>query len=83
MNPCGEVVLEEERWCIFMLGQFQFLETSTDGTKTYSVQCSDEVVEWLREHFVEGTDFTWTRSLKGVWINMPEDIFIALKLKWL
>lgn len=53
-----------------------------DGTTVYSIGGSDEIIEWVQNTFVSGADYTLVRNLKGVWVDVNEDAFILLKLKW-
>ena len=49
---------------------------------TYSVKTVPHVLDWLQNTYVSGEDYWVVRSLKGVWVDMTEETFIMLKLKW-
>jgi hypothetical protein len=56
--------------------------TLVDLTPWYSVNCSLDVYEWLRDNYIEDVDYYVSRHIKGVWIDMPESILILMKLRW-
>jgi len=49
---------------------------------TYSVKTIPSVLDWLQENYISGEDYWVVRRLTGVWIDMTEETFIMLKLKW-
>lgn len=57
-------------------------ESIVDGKRWFSVQVNDEIVEWLLDTFILDVDFVFVHHLKGVWVDMPERVFVLLKLKW-
>jgi hypothetical protein len=62
---------------------YSIIETKqVDGNPVYSVAASEEVIEWVQETFVSGADYTLIRNLKGVWVDVNEDVLVLLKLKW-
>lgn len=59
-----------------------FDQTIVDNERWYSVQVSDTVRYWIRDTFIENIDYIEINFLKGIWIDMSEEVFILLKLKW-
>jgi hypothetical protein len=59
-----------------------FTTASVDGAPWYSVNCSSVVVDWLHENYILNKDFFVIRQIKGVWIDMPEPVFLAIILRW-
>ena len=83
-NPCGEIDLNDSTFCILGKNDYDLLEVTVNsyGQKIYSVSISEPVDDWLRQTYVEGVDYLWVRSLKGMWVDVSEEIFVVLKLKW-
>jgi hypothetical protein len=62
---------------------FAIIETKqVDGKMVYSVTGGTEILDWVQETFVSGADYTLVRNLKGVWVDVNEDVLMLLKLKW-
>ena len=62
---------------------YSIIETKqVDGNMVYSVAASEEVIDWVQDTFVSGADYTLIRNLKGVWVEVNEDVLMLLKLKW-
>ena len=82
-NGPGECDFTIESWSWITFPMFKLLDSTvkTEGA-TYSVQTTPHVMDWLQNNFVSGQDYWVVRSLKGIWIDMTEDTFIVLKLKW-
>lgn len=53
-----------------------------DPSRPCVIEVDDEIISWLGETFIEGTDYTISRTLKGVWAEMSMDTFTMLTLKW-
>ncbi len=62
---------------------YSIIETKqVDGNMVYSVAASEEIINWVQNTFVSGADYTLVRNLKGVWVDVNEDVLMLLKLKW-
>lgn len=62
---------------------YSIIETKqVDSNMVYSVAASEEIIDWVQDTFVSGADYTLVRNLKGVWIDMNEEVLVLLKLKW-
>jgi hypothetical protein len=48
----------------------------------YEVQTSLMMEDWLRETFPGDERIVRQQTLKGVWTDMPEDVYMLLKLKF-
>lgn len=55
---------------------------TVNGKDIYSVVLDDKIWEWMKDTYVEGKDYTVFRRLKGVWVDIGEDLLVMLKLKW-
>ena len=59
-----------------------FESNIVDGKQWHSVTVPEKVIKWLRKTFVEGTDFVVVRHLKGVWVDMKDEVLVVTKLKF-
>lgn len=53
-----------------------------DGNVWYSVRVNEQISDWLFNTFNKDIDFIYVHQLKGVWVDMPEKVYVLLKLKW-
>lgn len=85
-NPCVDIAIKILK-SRFQPTMFVIIETGgVDSDRLekgwYAVTVSSMAMRWMKKTFVEGKDYFEIRSLKGVWLDVPESILIIMKLKW-
>lgn len=55
---------------------------SVDGLPWYSIECSAELMDWIRDTYILKVDYFEIRSLKGIWVDVPDRLLTMIKLKW-
>jgi hypothetical protein len=50
--------------------------------KWYQIGIAQEVAEWLAVTYTEGIDYSWNRTLKGVWVNVTSEVYAVMILRW-
>jgi hypothetical protein len=66
------------------LGSVNICNSTNNESKTWhTFTCTDEVITWLGETFVEDVDFIVSRKLSGVSVLTGDAVYEMLILRWI